>query len=149
MLHGKCNSETYPPILILLVRSMRQKYIWSKHCWSNNIKAKKKYLAQKNFSKIIILTENFFGPNFFLLKIFLDPKILLDPRSILDPQIFGAYIFSDPKHFLIQIFSTKNNFWPKMFWTKNFFGPKIFLEKNFGSKEVLVQKNFWSKKFSV
>ena len=37
----KCHSETYPLILILLVRSMHQIYIWSKQCWSNNIEAKK------------------------------------------------------------------------------------------------------------
>ena len=61
----KCHSETYPLILILLVRSMRQKYIWSKQCWSNNIEAKKKHLVPKNFSKIIFFsTKKFFNPKF-------------------------------------------------------------------------------------
>ena len=51
----KCHSETYPLILILLVRSMCQKYIWSKQCWSKNTEAKKKHLVQKKFQHNNIL----------------------------------------------------------------------------------------------
>ena len=106
----KCHSETYPLILILLVRSMRQKYIWSKQCWSNNIEAKKKHLVPKNFSKIIYLstknrfwTQNFFRPNLFWHKFFLDIKFVL-------PNFFY------PNSVLTQIFLASNLFGPKTFF---------------------------------
>ena len=80
----KCHSETYPLILILLVRSMRQKCIWSKQCWSNNIEAKKKHLVPKNFSKIIFLsTKNFFNPKFLgTQKFFLTKNRLWTPKFL-------------------------------------------------------------------
>ena len=100
----KCHSETYPLILIQLVRSMRQKHIWSKQCWSNNIEAQKKYLVPKNFNKIIFLSTK---------KIF-DPKFLGNQKFFRSENRFWRQIFLDP------IFL-------KYFWTLIFLGPKNFL----------------------
>ena len=129
---GKCHSETYQFIFILLVKSM----------------------CQKNCPKKILLIK-MFVQNFNLSKIWnscsilneLYPKIQIPPAQsqFFWPQIFWTQIFYCTIFFCSKFFH-QNYFWHNSF-SDQFFLTKIFWLKNIFGITFLFNKDLWTKNF--